>query len=145
MDILSLIETYGLDVILIALLSIFLVGCVKVVFRKSFEKMGKGGAKAVYETLSITFALALSALWILCRHYLGLPQETFTADLFMKRSSLVYASVKIMYPLYENYHLRDLVRMIGRLVLKLFAKKSNVKLPEDEEEQAEEQKTTIVL
>lgn len=142
MSIAELLEKYGLDVVLIALISIFLVGCVKVLFSKALKKVGRGAAKTVYETLSISFALALSAAWMLLKGKFGLQADVFTADLFIKRSTLVYAAVKIMYPLYENYHLRDLVRLIGKLIYKMF--KGNGETKEAKAEETET-KTTIVL
>ena len=134
------IDSYGLWIVLIALVSIFLVGCIKVLFAKGFAKLGSR-AKPIYETLSITISLGLAALWIFVKGaWFGLPADPFTVELFIKEATLVYAAVKIIYPLYENYKLRDLVRLIGRLIKAMFVKKKK-----DAEKPEEETKETIVI
>ena len=135
----DLVGSYGLRVVIVALVSIFIVGCIKVLFARGFKRLGSG-AKPIYETLSIIVSVGLAGLWLIVKApWFGLAPEPFTIESFIKQAALVYAAVKIMYPIYENYKLRDLVRLIGRLIKGIFGKEDKVAVDTTDE------KKTIVI
>lgn len=121
------IQEYGMEVSLLAVASIFMLGVIKVIFKKPFGKMDATGKKAIYETLSMAITYGIVALWIYTRvTWFGLSTIAFTWDLSLKTAGAVYLLVKVMYPLYENYGLRTLLRVIGSWVLSWFKKKVEI-------------------
>ena len=128
MEIVEIITKYGLEVGLIALVSIFLVGLVKLIFTKPLKKIEKSNRKPLYEVLSMLFAYGLSAAWLAVRvAWFGLDLPAFSWELVLSTGSMVYVTVKVLYPLYENYKIRDFFQLIGRWVLSWFKKKTPTK------------------
>lgn len=124
MELLDFILKYGAEVALIAFASIFLVGVIKVAFKKPLEKIEKANRKPIYEALSIVFAYALTTAWLAVRvAWFHMPVDPFSWELVAEKGSIVYIAVKVMYPLYENFKLRDFFQLIGRWVLTWFKKK----------------------
>lgn len=124
MELLDFILKYGAEVALIAFASIFLVGVIKLVFKKPLEKIEKANRKPIYEALSIVFAYALTTAWLAVRvAWFHMPVDPFSWALVAEKGSIVYIAVKVMYPLYENFKLRDFFQLIGRWVLTWFKKK----------------------
>lgn len=124
MELFDFMMKYGAEVALIAFASIFLVGVIKLVFKKPFEKIEKANRKPIYEALSIVFAYALTTAWLATRvAWFHMPVDPFSWALVAEKGSIVYIAVKVMYPLYENFKLRDFFQLIGRWVLTWFKKK----------------------
>lgn len=130
---------YGLEIALIAMISIFLVGCFKVVFRKLLDKLDKKKRKPIYETLSIIYTYVLAAGWLAIKVKIGWTPELIWQD-FLKLGSISYAVAKIMYPLYENYLLRDLVRAVLASIFNIFTKK-----PKEEVKEGEEKTNDVIV
>ena len=133
MELLDFILKYGAEVALIAFASIFLVGVVKLIFKKPLEKIEKANRKPIYEALSIVFAYALTSAWLAVRvAWFNMPVDPFSWALVAEKGSVVYVAVKVMYPLYENFKLRDFFHLVGRWVLTWFKKKDKaVKATDD--------------
>lgn len=108
---------YGIQAAVIALISIVVVGIVKLVFKKKLEQLGAAKCKAVYQ-LTLTFAVyAATAIWI------RLGGHTIALVEWLKEGTVAYAASQVMYPVYENYHLRDFVEMGVELLKKKFISK----------------------
>ena len=108
---------YGIQAAVIALISIVVVGIVKLVFKKKLEQLGAAKCKAVYQ-LTLTFAVyAATAIWIRLGGHTIAPVE------WLKEGTVAYAASQVMYPVYENYHLRDFVEMGVGLLKKKFISK----------------------
>ena len=128
------IEQYGVEVALIAFVAIFLVGVFKLILKRPLEKIEKVNRKPIYETLSIVFAFGLTAAWLAVRvAWFHMPVEPFSWKLVGEASVGVYTAVKVMYPLYENFRLRDLLQIIGRWMLSWFSHKK-IEVKQDKEE-----------
>lgn len=122
MELSELIMTYGLEIAILSILAIMCVGLLKLLFKAQLEKLGKSNSKPIYETASIVFAFLLTAVWMLIKGVKDIAEIS-------KKAVLVYAAVKVMYPLYENYKLRDLLKLLVGLV----ASKAKEKIPVDQE------------
>lgn len=119
----ELVVIYGAQVSLIGIVAIFLVGCIKIALKKRFEQLDRNACKTIYETLSIVMSFGLTALWMATRGpVFGLDSVAMTWEAFAKEGALSFAAVKVMYPLYENYRLRDLFKIIGQAVVGIFKK-----------------------
>lgn len=138
----DLIVKYGPEVGLVCLVAIFLVGCIKVLFKKQFDKVEKGSRKTVYETLSIVLAFGLTALWMFLKgKYWG--GDAFNWQVFGAQGGVTYSAVKVGYSLYENFKLRDLFQVIGRACVSIFAKKDTKKTDTKEAEDNEKHVNVI--
>ena len=141
MEFMNFVVKYGAEVALIAFASIFFVGLFKVLLNKPLSKIEKSNRKPLYETLSIVFAYGFTALWIWAKVALfNMPGDPFTWALLAEKGSLSYIAVKVMYPLYENYKLRDLVQLIGKGIVSIFKKKKE----EPKEVEASESRPTNI-
>ena len=108
---------YGIQAAVIALISIVVVGIVKLVFKKKLEALGAEKCKVVYQ-LTVTFvAYAATAIWICLGGHQIDPVE------WLREGTLAYAASQVMYPVYENYHLRDFVEMGLEFLKKKFISK----------------------
>ena len=88
-----------------------------IVFKKKLEALGAAKCKAVYQ-LTLTFAVyAATAIWI------RLGGHTIALVEWLKEGTVAYAASQVMYPVYENYHLRDFVEMGVELLKKKFISK----------------------
>ena len=104
-----LVLEYGFEVVLIALLAILIVGVAKIIFKDKLEKISKTNRKAVYEITSMVVVCILTVGWILISG--GAEATVYVAKLLAS-----YGAMKVMYPLYENFRIRDLVQLIGKLL-----------------------------
>ena len=128
------IEQYGVEVSLIAFAAIFLVGVFKIILKRPLEKIEKVNRKPIYEALSIVFAFGLTAAWLAVRvAWFHMPVDPFSWKLVGEAGVGVYAAVKVMYPLYENFRLRDLLQIIGRWMLSWFSRKE-IEVKQNKEE-----------
>lgn len=131
-QVLEFINKYGTVPALTGLVVIFLIGCIKLIFKKPLEKIDKANRKPIYEVLSLVFSYGLAALWILVRtKWFGIAGDPFSWNGVVITGSSVYVAVKVMYPLYENLRLRDLVQLIGKAFVNLFKKKKKAEVNED--------------
>ncbi len=106
----GLVLAYGFEVVLVALLAIFMVGVIKVVFRKHLDKVEKAYRKTIYEITSMVLVVGFSALATLI---LGGGD----INVYLTKGLATYGAMKVMYPIYENFHLRDIVQLIGKLII----------------------------
>lgn len=118
MEVGYLVLEYGFEVVLIALVSILLVGSGKIAFKKPLEKIEKGNRKIVYEIASIIIVAVLSVLWVLLNGGGAFP-------VYATKILAAYGGMKVIYPLYENFKIRDLVQLIGKLIKQKHEEKSN--------------------
>lgn len=116
----ELVEIFGLDVILVGMVAIALVGFIRIILKPLFNRLGRKTSKTVYEALSVAFAFMLTAIWLVVTKQVVVPFEDNVMDIYLSRTALVYASIKVMYPLYENLHFREIVRGLGKVILKIF-------------------------
>lgn len=98
-------KQYGLAATLLGILSIIMTGAVKLFFDKRFEVMAKEKRKAVYEGLSIFWSALLALIYFAVSKGDGF-------ELYCQEALAVYAVAKVLYPLYENFRLRDLFQFI---------------------------------
>lgn len=113
----NFVMEYGVQSALIAIVSIILVGMAKIIFKNRLVDQTKEARKAIYQVMTTVIVLGLSAAWILLR---GQQIEVIA---WLKESAVAYAASQVMYPMYENYHLRDLVGMLMRFLMKEEVKK----------------------
>lgn len=104
-----LVLEYGIEVVILAVVSILLVGLMKVLFKGQLEKIEKTNRKPLYEVASILIVTLLSVVWILISGGAGF-------EMYVAKILASYGAMKVMYPLYENFKIRDLVQMLGKLL-----------------------------
>lgn len=118
------ISQYGLEIFALAFATIFLVGVVKLIFKKKFETINAQGKKVLYEILSLTFTLLLTSVWLAIKIYaLHWQVAPLTIEATLKVASTVGIAVRVMYPVYENFGIRKLLQLIGAAIFKKAAKK----------------------
>ncbi len=98
-------KQYGLAATLLGILSIIMTGAVKVFFGGRFEVMAKEKRKAVYEGISIAWSALLALIYFVVSKSSGF-------ELYCQEALAVYAVAKVLYPLYENFRVRDLFQFI---------------------------------
>jgi len=119
MDFSNIVLTYGLEASCIALVTIILIGIVKLIFKKGLKDAGSAACKSIYESLSIILAYGLSAAWLaLAVNVFHIKTIELSWQVFLEQGSIAYVVVKVMYPLYENYHIRDLLKLLGNAIFK---------------------------
>ena len=124
MEINEVLMTYGLQSTCVALVVILIIGIIKVIFKKRLDELGSGKTKPIYESLSIILAYGLTASWIALAVYVfHLRDDVYSWDVCIQEGTVAYAVVKVLYPLYENYHVRDFLAMIGKAIVSIFTKK----------------------
>lgn len=116
--ILDAIKLYGLAVTLLGALAVILTGVLKLVFAKRLDAIDKDKRKAIYETLCIALSAVLALIYFLVSKGSG-------AQLYWQEAIAVYAAAKILYPLYENFRVRDLVRFLLGKAKEKIAKEKN--------------------
>lgn len=104
-----LVLEYGFIVVLAAFLTITLVGLIKVAFKKQLERIEKSNRKVVYEVVSMVIVTVVAV--ILTSTPLGSEPKDYIATIIAS-----YGAMKVMYPLYENFKIRDLVQLLGKLI-----------------------------
>lgn len=104
-----LVLEYGIEIVVIALVAIMIVGLFKSLLHKQLEKIEKTNRKPIYEITSMVVVLLLAVVWILI-------SGGGTIELYIAKILASYGAMKVMYPLYENFKIRDLVQLIGKLL-----------------------------
>lgn len=129
------VQQYGAEVALLAFATIFIVGVLKVIFKKGFASMNSNVKKAIYETVSVVFAYGLTTLWMYAKvAWFGMSAVPFDWSLTLKAASATLLAVKVMYPVYENYGIRALVRLLGNFVASWFKKKQKPEVANSSED-----------
>lgn len=105
----------GVATTVISLIAIFLVGCIKLI--PAVKNLGEQVRKALYQGLNIVIAAALSIVYTLV-----IAKGGWNMDM-LRFAIIVVAEVNMLYPLYENLGLRQLVRKIGGVIYNLLFKK----------------------
>ena len=113
MELGTLVLEYGVEVVLISLITIMLVGVVKIAFKKQLDKVAKENRKVIYEIVSIIIVVLLTVGWVVIK-------GGGAFELYMTKILASYGGMKVMYPLYENFKIRDLVQLIGKLIKEKF-------------------------
>lgn len=114
---LEFIQMYGWVIALLAMLVIFLIGLLKFAFKSKIEKVEKEKLKPVYEITSGVLVFIVVAIWLVFKFYLLRTDEPDWSK-YLELVAGTYAAVKVMYPIYENYRLRDLVKLILDMIFK---------------------------
>lgn len=104
-----LVLEYGIEIVVIALVAIMMVGLLKSLLRKQLEKIEKANRKPIYEITSMIIVVVLTVVWVLI-------SGGRTIELYIAKILASYGAMKVMYPLYENFKVRDLVQLIGKLI-----------------------------
>lgn len=104
-----LVLEYGIEIVVLALVAIAAVGALKSLLHKQLEKIEKPNRKPIYEIASMVVVALLTAGWVFT-HGGG------TIELYMAKILASYGAMKVIYPLYENFKVRDLVQLIFKLL-----------------------------
>lgn len=110
-----LVLEYGFEVVLVSIIAIALVGAMKVAFKKQLDRIDKSNRKAVYEVASIIAVVLLSSAYLVVTGAKDM-------SIYLSKMMASYGAMKVMYPLYENFKLRDLVQLIGGLLKEKYIK-----------------------
>lgn len=105
----ALVLEYGIEIVVLALVSIAVVGALKSLLRKQLEKIEKPNRKPIYEIASMVVVALLTVGWVFT-HGGG------SFELYMSKILASYGAMKVMYPLYENFKIRDLLHLILELL-----------------------------
>lgn len=109
----GILNKYGLQVLIIACVTIFLIGILK--YFEVFRKIEKSNRKPIYLILTYAFAFGLTA------GYYGVYNLDFAN--YPAYALMVATATSLIYPLYENLKLRDLLAVLGGFIIKVVAKK----------------------
>lgn len=104
-----LVLEYGIEIVLLALISIAVVGVLKSLLHKQLEKIEKANRKPIYEITSMIVVALLTVVWILI-------SGGGNIELYLSKILASYGAMKVVYPLYENFKVRDLVQLIFKLL-----------------------------
>ena len=121
MELGTLVLEYGVEIVLIALITILLVGVIKIAFKKQLDKVAKANHKVIYEVASIVIVVLLTVGWVAI-----MGGGAF--ELYMTKILASYGGMKVMYPLYENFKLRDLLQLIAKMIKEKFIKMKDGKV-----------------
>ena len=108
----NILTNYGLPVLVIACITIFLIGVLK--YFNVFNKIPKDNRKPVYYILNYILVFGLVAA------YYAIFKRPF--DDYVAYSIVSATAVTGLYALYENIHLRDLLQVIGNFIVSKVAK-----------------------
>lgn len=108
----SIITKYGLPVVLIACITILLIGILK--YFDVFKKVSKDSRKPIYYALTYVIVFGLVAL------YYSICNIPFTD--YIAYSIVAGTAVNLLYPLYENLKIRDLLAIVGNFIVSKVAK-----------------------
>lgn len=125
MDLSGFLVEYGFTLTVLALAIILLIGLFKIVAKKLLDKIEKENRKPIYELLTMILVILLTVLWIAIE-----PQISGGAMVwgeFLPRVLALYSVVKVMYPIYENFKLRDLVHLLGDTIRNKIEEKNQKK------------------
>lgn len=104
------LKDVGLATTVISLITIFLIGCVKLI--PAVENMNTNLRKALYQALNIVFGGILSVLYTLFIAKGGWDMN------MLRFAIIVVIEINALYPLYENLGLRELWKKILSLIFK---------------------------
>lgn len=104
-----LVLEYGIEIVVLALAAIAVVGALKSLLHKQLEKIEKANRKPIYEITSIVVVVVLTVVWLLIN-------GGGSIELYMTKILASYGAMKVIYPLYENFKVRDLVQLIFKLL-----------------------------
>ena len=104
------LKDVGLATTVISLITIFLVGCVKLI--PAVKNMNTNLRKALYQALNIVFGGILSVLYTLFIVKGGWDMN------MLRFAIIVVIEINALYPLYENLGLRELWKKILSLIFK---------------------------
>lgn len=109
-EILTNLSDIALATTVIALISIFLVGCLKMI--PALKNMqNRQGRKAIYQVLSLVISAGLAV-----GYHFVIAKGTWSWDL-VSFILVVIAEVNVIYPLYENLGIRALFKKIVSLII----------------------------
>ena len=109
------LKDVGLATTVISLITIFLIGCVKLI--PAVKNMNTNLRKALYQALNIVFGGILSVLYTLF-----IVKGGWDMDM-LRFAVIVVIEINALYPLYENLGLRELWKKILSLIFKKKDKK----------------------
>ena len=104
------LKDVGLATTVISLITIFLIGCVKLI--PAVKNMNTNLRKALYQALNIVFGGILSVLYTLF-----IVKGGWDMDM-LRFAIIVVIEINALYPLYENLGLRELWKKILSLIFK---------------------------
>lgn len=104
------LKDVGLATTVISLITIFLIGCVKLI--PAVKNMNTNLRKALYQALNIVFGGILSVLYTLFIVKGGWDMN------MLRFAIIVVIEINALYPLYENLGLRELWKKILSLIFK---------------------------
>lgn len=104
------LKDVGLATTVISLITIFLIGCVKLI--PAVKNMNTNLRKALYQALNIVFGGILSVLYTLF-----IAKGGWDMDM-LRFAIIVVIEINALYPLYENLGLRELWKKILSLIFK---------------------------
>ena len=104
------LKDVGLATTVISLITIFLIGCVKLI--PAVKSMNTNLRKALYQALNIVFGGILSVLYTLF-----IVKGGWDMDM-LRFAIIVVIEINALYPLYENLGLRELWKKILSLIFK---------------------------
>ena len=110
---LGIITKYGTPAVIIACLTIFLIGILK--YFGVFNKIAKENRKPIYFILNYVFGFGITAAYYAI---FKIPFADYVAYSFVTASA-----VNLLYPLYENLKLRELLAKLGSFIVKVVAKR----------------------
>lgn len=108
----QLILHYGIEVMFIAIIAIILIGVVKILFKRKLENTAKQKKKVLYQMLGIVFTVLLVSLFNTIPIAWGIA---FDFKIYTAKLITSYAAMKVIYPIYENYGLRELFKELIEL------------------------------
>lgn len=101
----EVVSQYGIAIAVLGALSVALVGLLKISFKKELAKLSKENRKITYEAMSIGSSLLMAGICFLLT-------GGKSAELYFQEAAMTYAVAKVLYPLYENFRLRDVVQFV---------------------------------
>lgn len=101
----EVVSQYGIAIAVLGALSVALVGLLKISFKKELAKLSKENRKITYEAMSIGASLLMAGICFLLT-------GGNSAELYFQEAGMTYAVAKVLYPLYENFRLRDVVQFV---------------------------------
>lgn len=125
MNLEGFVVEYGLELTILAFIIIMLIGVLKIAGKKLLEKVTKENRKPMYEATTIVLVILLVVLWIVVEP--SIYGGAMLWNEFLARALALYSLVKVMYPIYENFKLRDLVRLLGKMFIDKMEEKNKLK------------------
>ena len=109
----NIVTKYGVSALVIACITIFLIGILK--YFGVFNKIPKENRKPIYLILNYVLGFGITAIYYAI---FKLPFADYVAYSFVTATA-----VNLLYPLYENLKLRELLAKLGGFIVKVVAKK----------------------